>query len=353
MNFNLRINFPGPGEIIRGRNLRKDLSKRLKEIGESVLVMGPQEVFEEYEGYFKVSLSKTKNFICFFNGECSYKEIERIEKIGRKNSVDMVFCFGGGKAIDTGKYVSYLLKKPLIVLQTSSSTCAGYSHHSVIYEENGVFIEEKESKNPEFLFIDYDILIEEPQKLFRAGVADALSKFYELKNVKGPLAELGIEVSKRIYVKTNAIVLNAMRDLLAKRMSEDILDIFDISILYPGIVGYLGGKVLRAGVAHAFSNAITNFIPKYPELKKKLHGEIVGFGILLMLYLKENFDELFSLRRLFKKIRVPVNFKELGIESISVDELKEISKETIKQEIYNLEKDENKFFNALRAIGLS
>ncbi|RLD17414.1 MAG: hypothetical protein DRI36_03860, partial [Caldiserica bacterium] len=260
MNSSLKINFSGPGEIIRGRNLRKDLNVKLKEIGEKVLVFGPEEVFEKHKTYFKISLSKTKNFTCFFNGECSYREIERVEKFGKKNSVDVIFCFGGGKAIDTGKFVSYLLKKPLIVLQTSSSTCAGYSHHSVIYEENGSFIEEKDTKNPEFLFIDYDILIEEPQNLFRAGVADALSKFYELRNVKGPLAELGIEVSKRIYVKTNAIVLNAMNDLLAKRMSEDVLNIFDISILYPGIVGYLGGKILRAGPAHAFSNAITKFI---------------------------------------------------------------------------------------------
>jgi len=41
------------------------------------------------------------------------------------------------------------------------------------------------------------------------------------------------------------------------------------------------------------------------------------------------------------------------MESISVDELKKLSEETVKQEIYDLEKDENRFFNALRAVGLS
>jgi len=351
MKYNLKINYPGPGKILRGENLKEEIRKELSFFGDKVLVIGDEDVFNKFKNYLKFALSKTKNFIGFFNGECSYEEIERLRKMGNSNRVNSIFCFGGGKSIDTGKMVSFILNKPLVVLPTSTSTCACYSHHSVIYEKEGQFIEEQDSKNTDSIFIDYEILLKQPLQLFSSGIVDALSKFYEMKTIKGSIEELALNIDKRIYVSIFSNYKKLKKEFLNETLTEDLKYIFDLSLLYPGLVGYMGGRILRSGIAHSFANAFTSLIPKYKILKKHTHGEFVGFGLQFLLYIKEKFDELVNLRRLLNTLEMPLNFNDFGIGNIGIEDIKILAKKIISQEIYDYKKDEKLIFNAIVNLG--
>ena len=51
----------------------------------------------------------------------------------------MIFCLGGGKAIDTGKLLAHRMNKPYFTFPTIASTCACNSALGIYYYPNHEF----------------------------------------------------------------------------------------------------------------------------------------------------------------------------------------------------------------------
>ena len=64
-----------------------------------------------------------------FHGECSRKEVLRLQELARKNKCQCTIGLGGGKAIDTAKCVAE--GHNLIVVPTIAATDAPTSHSAV------------------------------------------------------------------------------------------------------------------------------------------------------------------------------------------------------------------------------
>ena len=74
--------------------------------------------------------------------DCCYEDISRIKEIILKNSHDSVIAAGGGKVLDSGKYIADSLNIPCITVPLSASTCAGWTALSNIYTKDGQFIKD-------------------------------------------------------------------------------------------------------------------------------------------------------------------------------------------------------------------
>ena len=92
-----------------------------------------------------------------------------------------------------------------------------------------------------------------------------------------------------------------------------------------GIIGGLGGPHCRTAAAHALHNGITQILSS----SRAFHGEIVGFGILVQLKLEEIImgnqlakQSLEQLIPFYLQLSLPISIEELGIKSISLNELK-------------------------------
>ena len=74
--------------------------------------------------------------------DCCYEDISRVKNIILENNNDSVIAAGGGKVLDSGKYIADSLNIPCITVPLSASTCAGWTALANIYTKNGQFIKD-------------------------------------------------------------------------------------------------------------------------------------------------------------------------------------------------------------------
>ena len=94
--------------------------------------------------------------------------------------------------------------------------------------------------------------------------------------------------------------------------------------LSAGLIGGIGGSKCRSAGAHAIHNGLTQI----EKANKFLHGEIVGFGILIQLRLEEKVlknqlarQARIQLQNLLKSINIPLTISDLGLQNTSKEEL--------------------------------
>jgi glycerol dehydrogenase len=97
--------------------------------------------------------------------------------------------------------------------------------------------------------------------------------------------------------------------------------------LTAGLIGGIGGARCRTVAAHAVHNGLTQL----EACHEMLHGEKVGYGILVQLRLEEMIggNQLAGQARrqllpFLQKLELPVSLEDLGLSKVSLFELKEV-----------------------------
>ncbi len=282
--------------------------------------------------------------------DCCYEDISRIKKIFLKNNHDCVIAAGGGKVLDSGKYIAECLHIPCVTVPLSASTCAGWTALSNIYSKDGQFIKDISlSSCPKILVYDHKFIQTAPSRTLASGIADALAKWYE-SSITSSTIDDG-------FVQQAIQIARVLRDQLLIDGEKAFKDQFENNLswrntveacgLTAGLVGGIGGEKCRTAAAHAFHNAITQIITP----NKFLHGEIVGVGLLLQLRLEEmkNNNRLADqsikqLLVLMKDLNLPTTIAQLGINVFENNNLEKIANFTCrdKSDIHFLPFEVNK-----------
>ena len=263
--------------------------------------------------------------------DCCYEDISRIKNFILNNNHDSVIAAGGGKVLDTGKYIADCLNIPCITVPLSASTCAGWTALSNIYTKNGQFIKDVSlSSCPKILVYDHEFIQTAPSRTLASGIADALAKWYESSitssTIDDGLVQQAIQISR---VLRDQLLIDGEKAFKGQfENNPSWRNTVEACGLTAGLVGGIGGEKCRTAAAHAIHNAITQIITP----NKFLHGEIVGVGLLLQLRLEEikNNNKLADqstkqLLLLMKQLNLPTTIAQLGINVFEDNNLEKIA----------------------------
>jgi len=273
-----------------------------------------------------------------FRGECSRQEVARLKDVAKQSNCACTIGLGGGKAIDTAKCVAE--GDALIIVPTIAATDAPTSHSAVLYTEDGAFDDYSYFKqSPSVVLIDTEIIAKAPVRFLVSGMGDALSTYFEARatcrafaNVNAGLpcgAREGYCPPAKGTMTAMALAELCYRTLLADGVKAKIAcennqvttaleNIVEANILLSGLGFESGGLA----AAHAIHDGLTILEGTHHYF----HGEKVAFGTLAQLVLEnapeEEVEELlmFSL-----SIGLPVCLADIGVEQVSLDELRQVA----------------------------
>ncbi len=285
-------------------NIENILKNELKNY-KNILIISGKTAFSKMQN--RLDLLKINHSI-YYVKECSHKSIDEILKDNK--TYDLVLGIGGGKAIDTAKFVANKLNLFIITLPTIAATCAATSGLSVIYDDFGKFLEFAEYDNFNIkCIVDLEIIKNAPKRYLIAGIGDTMAKFYEfdLKQKMAIKSGESLDYSNTLGKIVSLLCKDLNYDFAIKAINEneanlDFKQVVMSIILNTGIVSRLIKPEYNGAIAHAVCYGLGVF----SSIEKNfLHGELVAFGILIQLLLEKNYDEYEKLSEFYKQINLP------------------------------------------------
>lgn len=257
--------------------------------------------------------------------DCCEQDLERLEQELRSHGCDAVIAAGGGKVLDAGKLLADRLNIRCITVPLSAATCAGWTALSNIYSTTGAFEGDVALKRcPDLLIFDHSLVRQAPARTLASGIADALAKWYEASVSSGSSSDGIIQQAVQMArVLRDQLLLDA-EEALTNPQSEAWVRVAEACGLTAGVIGGVGGAQCRTVAAHAVHNGLTQL----PACHQMLHGEKVGYGILVQLRLEERLggSQLAAQARrqlfpLLQSLGVPVTLEDLGLGQAGLHEL--------------------------------
>ena len=348
--------FPGYS-IASGLSTYEKLGEVCAKYGKKAVVIGGEHALNAMRPVLTEAVKGTNIEIVgfeWYGGVASYENGERLLGLDTVKEADMIFACGGGKVIDTCKYVSMQSGKPFFTFPTIAATCAATTAIAVMYYPNGVQKDVFVGPRPtSHCFINLEVIANAPEVYLWAGIGDTLAKYTEV-----PFSARGLQLAHRDEL---AVVMSemtgtpllkygtkAMQDVKNHQSSFELEQVVLAIILTTGLVSYLIDVNLNSGMAHALFYGMT-VLPQIEE--RHLHGEVVSYGVLCMLMMDKQMDELEKIYKFMKSINLPTKLADIEVKEDELEPVLDsaitkydidvspykITKELMKQAILDLE----------------
>ncbi len=303
-----------PRKIVIGKGVRKNIPQYLKalELGKNVLIVtGPnliklygKEIIQILEdGRFNVNYIVTKS--------TNINYLKTLMENVASEKYDVILGFGGGKSIDTAKYVATNISKPFVSVPTAVSHDGIASPFASIKGlERPISIK---VEGPIAIIADTEIIVKAPYRLLAAGVGDLVAKFTAVLDWK-----LAHKLKNEYYgdYAASLALLSAKHVInyasIIRRGTEESVRIVIEALISSGIAMHIAGSSRPAsGSEHLFSHALDIVAPK-----PALHGEQCGVGTIMMAYLHgKNWRKI---KKTLREVGAPTTAKELGIDDYHI-----------------------------------
>ena len=323
----INIHTISPSKIVRGEGAWNNSIELITKLCKRPLLIGRSSSTKKLRTSFENDLVfKGIEAISFdLDHDCCDLDIQNAYKFSKKNNCDGIIAAGGGKVLDAGKLIADLLGINCITVPLSASTCAGWTALSNIYTPDGKFIKDITLKKcPNLLIFDHSIVREAPPRTLASGIADAVAKWYE--------SSLTSSTSQDGFVQQAVQMARVLRDQLflygykafKDPQSNSWKTVAEGCALTAGIIGGLGGSRCRTAAAHPIHNGLTQLL----FTSKPLHGELVGFGLLVQLYLEEKNSNSqlpkqakSQLLNFLSQLNIPISLESICLKNTTSNEL--------------------------------
>lgn len=336
----MRKAFICPTKYVQGEDDILNLGYFVKTFGDSALLIAhPDDVKRVQEKLKRTAEKFNIRFVeSGFCGECSRREVARLQELAKESKCTCTIGLGGGKAIDTAKCVAE--GENLIVVPTIAATDAPTSHSAVLYTPEGAFDDYAYFKqSPSVILIDTTVIAHAPVRFLVSGMGDALSTFFEARaNVQSySKVNAGLPCGFREGVCGEARGTKAafaLASLCYESLLEDgwkakiacenhvvtesLEKIIETNILLSGLGFESGGLA----AAHAIHDGLTILEGTH----KYFHGEKVAFGTIAQLTLENApMEEIEEVLDFCLSIGLPVCLEDIGVDHITEEELYQVA----------------------------
>lgn len=306
-----------------GENCYEKIPEYCGKYGTKAVVIGGKRAMAAAKPYLENALSGSgisiSDFI-YYGGEASYENVEILMADTRIKAADMIFAVGGGKAIDTCKCLGDKAEIPVFAFPTIASNCACCTSVSIMYRPDGTFIEPYFFLQPPIhAFINTKIMCEAPHKYLWAGMGDTYAKFYEctissrdeqLEHYTG----FGVNMSGMCVEPILQYGKKALEDnkngVCSHEFKEVVLTITAVTALVSIYLTRDHTPDYNSGLAHAIFYTLTS-VKNIEE--NHLHGEVVGFGVLICLLVDGQRAEFEKIYKFNKSVGLPTSLSDIEI----------------------------------------
>lgn len=324
--------YASPGKYIQGYDALSQLGQYAADFGQVVYAVIDAFFYETFNQLYKKQFdTENLHLICEkFSGEITNVKLSALYEKAAGESAEVIIGIGGGKTMDTAKYIAAEGGLPLIIVPTAASSDAPTSALSVVYTEAGEHDKTIYFKqNPNLILVDSKIIARAPVRLLVAGMGDALSTYFEARahiesgavnrvkpGFKPTLA--GYALAKLCY---DALLENgskAKRDVMAGLCTAALENILEVNILLSGI----GVECVGCGAAHGYNSGFSTL----SECRDYLHGEIVAFCTLCQLVLEDRpRSEIEEVLTFMTSVGLPMTLADIGLDASNGDALQRVA----------------------------
>jgi len=319
-----------PSTVLRGAGAWPEAIPRIARIGQRPLLLGRSSATMALRQDLAASLrvAGVSPQQAELVHDCCEVDLEPLAERTRAAACDAVIASGGGKVLDAGKLLADRLDLPCITVPTSAATCAGWTALANVYSPAGAFCYDVPLRRcPDLLVFDHDLVAQAPPRTLASGIADAVAKWYEASVSSGASSDGLIQQAVQMArVLRDQLLLDGPAAMAAPGDST-WGRVAEACGLSAGVIGGLGGARCRTVAAHAVHNGLTQL----PACHGLLHGEKVGFGILVQLRLEEVLggNQLAAQARrqlvpFFAELGLPLTLADLGLANASLTELQTV-----------------------------
>jgi glycerol-1-phosphate dehydrogenase [NAD(P)+] len=222
----------------------------------------------------------------------------------------VVYAVGGGLAADAAKYLAAKHNLPLVCLPTALSVDAFFTWASGVRREGCVYY--LETKPPDRVVIDWDVIAAAPPTIRAAGICDVLSiatgswdwRFAEQRGLNPPGMEYAAWADQ-----VAAGILHAALDCAEAAGRGDptgLKQLLDCLLLETQLCHLLGHARAEEGSEHYFAYAVEDQADMGLSAGVgQPHGDLVGPGILLMA--ERQGQDVVPLRRALEACHIPLD----------------------------------------------
>jgi len=194
---------------------------------------------------------------------------------------EVVYAVGGGLVADAAKYLAIKLELPLVVLPTALSVDAFLTSASGIHRDGCVYY--IETKSPEALILDLDVIAAAPDWIRAAGITDVMSiatgawdwKFAHEHGKNPP----GMEFIPWVYDNALSILKGVLdcAEAAGRGDNDGLKTIYDCLAMEVQLCYQIGHARPEEGSEHYFAYSVENLMGHGLP-----HGDLVGPGIMIM-----------------------------------------------------------------------